>query len=329
MSILVTGGAGYIGAHVVRMLSERGEQVVVVDDLSSGKAERIGDAQLVQVDISRDEAYRKLTDAMVDYDVDAVIHFAARKQVGESVERPSWYYRQNLGGIANLTRAMYDAGVDRMIFSSSAAVYGIPEAALVSEDAPTQPINPYGETKLVSEMLMRDCERAWGMKWVALRYFNAAGVGWDDLADPATMNLIPIVLQSLHEKRTPKVFGDDYPTTDGTCIRDYIHVSDLADAHLVAMDALREGTLEHNEFNVGTGVGTSVAQIIAGMRQQLGWDFPVETVERRSGDPAELVADPTRIKREMGWEARHGVDQILASAVQAWQASKKRIEIPS
>lgn len=329
MSILVTGGAGYIGAHVVRMLSERGEQVVVVDDLSSGKAERIGDAQLVQVDISRDEAYRKLTDAMVDYDVDAVIHFAARKQVGESVERPSWYYRQNLGGIANLTRAMYDAGVDRMIFSSSAAVYGIPEAALVSEDAPKQPINPYGETKLVSEMLMRDCERAWGMKWVALRYFNAAGVGWDDLADPATMNLIPIVLQSLHEKRTPKVFGDDYPTTDGTCIRDYIHVSDLADAHLVAMDALHEGTLEHNEFNVGTGVGTSVAQIIAGMRQQLGWDFPVETVERRPGDPAELVADQTRIKREMGWEARHGVDQILASAVQAWQASKKRIEIPS
>lgn len=329
MSILVTGGAGYIGAHVVRLLQERGEKIVVVDDLSSGRAERIGDAHLLQVDISRDEAYRQLTDVMVDEDVEAVIHFAARKQVQESVERPSWYYRQNVGGIATLTRAMYDAGIDRMIFSSSAAVYGTPGEALVTEATPTAPINPYGETKLIGEMLLRDCERAWNLKWVGLRYVNAAGVGWDDLADPATLNLILIVLQRLHEKRTPQIFGDKYPTPDGTCVRDYIHVMDLAQAHLAALDALRDGRLEHQVFNVGTGVGTSVSEIIAGLRRELGWEFPVEVIAARPGDGAQLVADPNLIQAEIGWKAQRNVQQILSSAVSAWQQSKKRIEIPS
>ncbi len=375
MSILVTGGAGYIGAHVVRLLHERGEQVIVADDLSTGQLERIGEAKLLRIDISRDEAYRQLTDAMVDQDVDAVIHFAARKQVGESVERPSWYYRQNVGGLANLTRAMYDAGVDRMIFSSSAAVYGRPSVVPVDENMPTNPISPYGETKLIGEMLLADCETAWNLQWISLRYFNAAGTGWPDLADPATLNLIPIVLQNLFEGQTPKVFGNDYPTADGTCVRDYVHVVDLATAHLAALDNLlagRPGNLgsdclqtsgrsgstggwnaqnpaskpvgvglavvgetlledgvRGNIYNVGTGKGTSVQQILSGLQQSLGWEFPYEVTDRRKGDPVELVADCTRIQTDLGWQARLGVEEILESTVSAWQTGKKHIKIPN
>lgn len=329
MTILVTGGAGYIGAHVVRLLQERGQKVVVVDDLSYGNADRVGDSELIKVDIASDKAWRVLTDAMVDQDVDAVIHFAARKQVGESVERPSWYYQQNIGGLANVTRAMYDAGVDKMIFSSSAAVYGMPPVDVVSEDIEKHPINPYGETKLIGEMLLADCARAWNLQWVGLRYFNVAGAGWVDLQDPATLNLVPMVLDALHKGKTPKIFGDDYPTPDGTCLRDYIHVMDLADAHLHALDCLDAGKLEHNTFNVGTGLGTSVRQILEGLQEVSGWDFPIEIEGRRAGDPPELIGNASRIVEEMGWNARYDVHDILQSSWDAWQESSKAIKVPT
>lgn len=328
MTILVTGGAGYIGAHVVRMLCERGNKVIVVDDLSVGDPKRIGDARLVKVDIAADEAYRILTDLMVDEDVEAVIHFAARKQVGESVERPAWYYRQNIGGMANLLRAMFDAGVDQMIFSSSAAVYGAVQAEVVGEDAATVPINPYGETKLICEQLLADCERAWNLKWVALRYFNVAGTGWTDLQDPSVLNLVPMVLDRLRKGTAPQIFGDDYPTPDGTCVRDYIHVMDLADAHLLALDKLAQGPLDHREFNVGTGQGTSVKEIVEGLQQVSGWEFPVKVEARRAGDPPRLIGDASRIVEELGWEAKYGVKDILSSSWEAWQESPRAITVP-
>ena len=259
MSILVAGGAGYIGAHVVRLLLQRGDEVIVVDDLSYGTPERVTGAALVELDVASGGAVDALTDVMNQRGVSAVIHFAARKQVGESVARPAWYYQQNVGGLANMLLAMEGAGVEQMIFSSSAAVYGMPPIEVVPEDTECRPINPYGETKLIGEWMMADCERAWGLRWAGLRYFNVAGAGWDDLGDMATLNLIPMVLDRLSRGETPKIFGTDYPTPDGTCIRDYIHVRDLAVAHIAALDRLAGGRdMAEHVFNVGTGKGSSV-----------------------------------------------------------------------
>ncbi|WP_026460477.1 UDP-glucose 4-epimerase GalE [Schaalia suimastitidis] len=328
MSVLVTGGAGYIGAHVVRLLRQRGDDVVVVDNLSTGRSDRIGDAKLIQLDVAKDEARMKLANVMVDEDVEAVIHFAARKQVGESVQRPAWYYQQNVGGLANVLMAMGETGVDKMIFSSSAAVYGMPTVEVVPEDAQCQPINPYGETKLIGEWMMADCERAWGLNWIGLRYFNVAGAGWVDLADPAVLNLVPMLLDRLAKGESAKIFGDDYPTPDGTCIRDYIHVLDLAQAHIAAMDALAEGTPAHRTFNVGTGQGTSVKEIVDGLRAVMGWDFPVEILGRRAGDPPKLIGDPQSIAVDLGWKANQGLEEILSSAWEAWQAGPRHIEVP-
>lgn len=328
MSILVTGGAGYIGAHVVRLLQERGEKVIVVDDLSTGSADRIGDARLVKVDLATDRAYKLLTDTMIDEDVDSVIHFAAKKQVGESVQRPATYYHQNIGGLSNLLRAMYDAGVREMIFSSSAAVYGMPDVDKLTEDTPKKPINPYGQTKLIGEWMLEDCAVAWGLKSVALRYFNAAGAGWEDLADPAALNLIPIVLNALRTGKDPVVFGDDYDTPDGSCVRDYIHVTDLARAHLDALDSLRAGTLKNLAYNVGTGEGNSVLEVLDGMREAAGWNFEHAVGPRRGGDPAALTADTSRIEEEMGFKAEHNLKDIIDSAWEANQHSSKRIAVP-
>lgn len=328
MSILVTGGAGYIGAHVVRLLQQRGDKVIVADNLSTGRADRIGDAVLVNVDVAADEARTLLANVMVDEDVEAVIHFAARKQVGESVERPAWYYQQNVGGLANVLMSMGETGVDKMIFSSSAAVYGMPPVEVVSEDTEKHPINPYGETKLIGEWMMADCERAWGLNWIGLRYFNVAGAGWPDLADPAVLNLVPMVLDRLARGDSPKIFGTDYDTPDGTCIRDYIHVMDLAEAHVFAMDALDKGRPERRSFNVGTGIGTSVREIIDGLRRVSGWDFPVEELERRAGDPPQLIGDPLSIAVDLGWKANFGVDEILESAWEVWQQGPRKIDVP-
>ena len=328
MSTLVTGGAGYIGSHVVRLLQERGEKVIVVDDLSSGDPSRIGDAKLVQVDIASDEALPILSETMIDHDVDAVIHFAAKKQVGESVQRPAMYYHQNINGMANLMRAMYDAGVRDIVFSSSAAVYGMPDVEIISEDDPKNPINPYGQTKLIGEQMLADGNTAWDLNYIALRYFNAAGAGWQDLADTATMNLIPIALSALASGQEPVVFGDDYDTPDGSCIRDYIHVMDLAKAHLYALDGLRDGTVKNQALNVGTGKGSSVFEVLDGIREVSGYDFDSKVGPRRAGDPAALVANCDEIETKLGWEAELGLLDIVQSAWDARQAGPNPIAVP-
>ena len=328
MSILVTGGAGYIGAHVVRLLQEQGQKVVVVDDLSYGTADRVGESALIKLDLAETSSLAPLTEAMMDHDVEAVIHFAARKQVGESVERPAWYYQQNVGGMATLLRAMYDSGVEKLVFSSSAAVYGMPDVPEVREDITCRPINPYGQTKLICEWMSRDCERAWGLKWAALRYFNVAGAGWNDLMDPARLNLVPMILEKLEKGGTPTIFGDDYDTPDGTCIRDYVHVMDLADAHIKALDLIADGQPEVHEFNIGTGNGTSVREIVEGLQRVSGWEFPVAVKGRRAGDPPVLVGSTDRSREIMSWKAEYGVNEILTSAWDAWQESVHRITVP-
>jgi UDP-glucose 4-epimerase len=322
MTVLVTGGAGYIGAHVVRLLTERGDQVVVVDDLSSGVAGNIGDVPLVQFDLSRDEAVEQLQSVFAEHDVDAVIHIAAKKQVGESAQRPAWYYAENVGGMANLLMAMESAGVDRLMFSSSAATYGnpdVPPGALMREDGPSAPISPYGETKLVCEWMMRDAGRAWGLRGVGLRYFNVAGAGWPELGDPTNFNLVPIVLDALTTGRQPIIFGDDYPTADGTCIRDYIHVLDLADAHLAALDYLGREDRPHDVFNVGTGTGSSVRQVLEQIARSTGYRVDPEIGGRRPGDPAALVADVSRIREVLGWTADRDLAAMVDSAWAAWE----------
>lgn len=328
MSIMVIGGAGYIGAHVVRLLQERGDEVVVVDDLSYGTKDRIGSAKLVQLDVADTASGEALLNTMVDEDVTAVIHFAARKQVGESVSRPAWYYQQNVGGMANVMLAMEKAGVNQMIFSSSAAVYGMPPVEVVDEDIEKHPINPYGETKFIGEWMMADCERAWGLRWIGLRYFNVAGSGWDDLGDPATLNLIPMIFERLARGKAPAIFGTDYPTEDGTCIRDYIHVKDLARAHIDALDALAsESDLKHNVYNVGTGKGTSVREIVDACREVSGINFEAEEQDRRAGDPPQLIGNASRITEDLGWNAEYDVAQIVESAWSAWQAGPRKIDV--
>jgi UDP-glucose 4-epimerase len=327
MTTLVTGGAGYIGAHVVRLLQQRGEDVVVVDDLSTGDASRIGGATLVELDLAACDAVDALTRVMTEHRVDAVVHFAARKQVGESVARPAWYYQQNVGGMANLITAMENAGVDRLVFSSSAATYGQPDVELVDEKLAGHAINPYGETKVVGEWLGRAAGVAWGLRFVALRYFNVAGAGWPELGDPAVLNLVPMVLDRLERGERPKIFGDDYPTPDGTCIRDYIHVLDLARAHLAALDYLDNDAREHDAFNVGTGAGSSVREVIDEIGRVSGLDTTPDIEPRRPGDPALLVGSPVLIERTLGWKAEAGLPEIIASAWEAWQAGPRRIDV--
>jgi UDP-glucose 4-epimerase len=324
MSVLVTGGAGYIGAHVTRLLRNRGDAVVVLDDLSSGNAARVGDAPLVQVDLAAQEATEKLTGVLAEYNVEAVMHIAAKKQVGESAARPAWYYEQNVGAMSHLLQAMQSAGVSKLMFSSSAATYGIPElsgAGLLREDVPPAPISPYGETKLVCEWMMRAAARAWGLRGVGLRYFNVAGSGWPDLGDPTVFYLIPIVLRALTSGRQPTVFGTDYPTPDGTCIRDYVHILDLADAHLTALDYLDEAERAYDVFNVGTGTGASVLAVLAQVAASTGLPVEPTMAPRRPGDPAKLVADVSRIKDTLGWQARHPLGAMVDSAWEAWQVS--------
>ena len=320
MSVLVTGGAGYIGSHVVRLLQQRGERVVVVDDLSNGRVQRVGDAPVVQVDLGTDAAAGALASAFAEHDVDAVIHFAARKQVGESVAKPARYWAQNVGGTANLLQAMEDAGVGKLVFSSSAATYGAPATALVREDGPAEPINPYGQTKLVGEWMSRAAGVAWGLRAANLRYFNVAGAGWSDLGDAAVMNLIPIVFRALDEGRAPVVFGDDYPTPDGSCIRDYVHVLDLARAHLAALDHLAADERPFDTFNVGSGSGSSVFEVLRVVREVTGVDVQPDVRERRAGDPPQLVADVSRINDTLGWSTTKDLTDIVASAWEAWRA---------
>jgi UDP-glucose 4-epimerase len=316
MKILITGGAGYIGSHVVRVATQMGHESVVVDNLSTGVESRL-DCRLIKLDLASPEATTRLAELMSQESFDAVIHLAARKQVGESVQLPERYYLDNLGGLGALLLAMREAGLKKLVFSSSAATYGMPDVDSVTEDYPGQPINPYGETKLVGEWMVKNA-KVWGLRGVNLRYFNVAGTGFSDLGDTAPLNLIPIAIQALKSGNAPKVFGSDYPTNDGSCVRDYVHVLDLAQAHLAAVDYLSREERPFDTFNVGTGIGASVFEVLSELRVASGIDFKEEVEPRRAGDPPKLVADVQRIREVLGFEATHDLRKIVQSA---WDAS--------
>ena len=318
MTILVTGGAGYIGAHVVRALRERGDEVIIVDDLVTGIATRNAEVPLFQMDVAKSSSVDELAQLLSSRGVTGVIHFAARKQVGESVAKPAWYFAENVGGLANVLLAMERARVGRIIFSSSAAVYG-DARGLVAETATKAPTSPYGETKLVGEWLIDAAARAQQLDAISLRYFNVAGAGWPELRDQMALNLVPMVFERLHAQESPRIFGDDYDTPDGTCIRDYVHVMDLAEAHIVALDALNSKGGRHRVFNVGTGEGTSVREMIDVILRVSGAPFTAEVVARRPGDPAKVTADVALIAQQLGWQSSRNIVDIVESAWAAHQ----------
>lgn len=314
MSVLVTGGAGYIGSHVVRMLRARGDRVVVADDLSTGHASRVLGTPLVRVDLATDGAVSSLERMIVEHDVDSVVHFAAAKQVAESTREPTAYFRRNVGSLTNLLAAVEATGVRRLVFSSSAAVYGNVAGRPVRESEACAPVNPYGQSKLVGEWMTRNSAAAAGVGVANLRYFNVAGAGWADLRDPGAANLIPITLDTVLAGGDPVVFGDDHGTPDGSCIRDYVHVSDLAEAHLAALDALDEGPLDHTEYNIGTGSGASVLEVLDVVADITGRDIRPVIAPPRAGDPAAVVADTSRAQQDLNWRARHDLHDIVRSA---------------
>ncbi|MEU7060743.1 UDP-glucose 4-epimerase GalE [Streptomyces sp. NPDC046197] len=319
MSWLVTGGAGYIGAHVVRAMTEGGENVVVYDDLSTGSADRVPAGVPLVVGSVLDHSLLQQT--MRDHVVTGVVHIAAKKQVGESVEQPLHYYRENVTGLQTLLEAMTATGVERIVFSSSAAVYGMPDVDLVTEDTPCAPMSPYGETKLVGEWLIKAAVQAHGLRAASLRYFNVAGAAAPELSDAGVFNLIPMVFERLEAGEAPRIFGDDYATEDGTCVRDYIHVQDIASAHLAAALRLNEapaGTAL--TLNIGRGEGSSVRQMVDRILKVTGNEhLAPEVTDRRPGDPARVVASADRIHAELGWSARHGLDDMVESAWQGWR----------
>lgn len=316
MKLLVTGGAGYIGSHVVRAAEAAGHTCVVVDNLSTGLAKRIS-CQIVDLELASADAPELLVRLMKQHEFDSVIHLAARKQVGESVQKPEEYFLENLGGLGNLLLAMREVGLKSLVFSSSAATYGMPDVDKVSEDYPGVPINPYGQTKLIGELMVKNAA-VWGLKGVNLRYFNVAGAGAADLADTAALNLIPIAINAVKAGKAPVVFGTDYPTRDGSCIRDYVHVEDLALAHLAAVGYLVGEGQEFNTFNVGTGTGASVIEVLDALKLASGIDFEFAISERRAGDPPRLVADVSRIEQALGFRTKHDLASIVQSA---WDAS--------
>ena len=318
---LVTGGAGYIGSQVIRALIRSGRRVVVYDDFSAGLEERVpAGVSVVRGDV-RDVA--RLRQALNEHAVDGVIHLAAKKAAGESVTIPVYYYRENVEGIIALLEAMEAEGVRNLVYSSSAAVYGTPQANPVTEDAPLHAESPYGETKVVGEWMARDCGVAWGLSWVALRYFNVAGAGSDELGDNSVNNLIPMVFRALEQDERPRIFGDDYPTPDGTCIRDYIHVADLAAAHVAAAAHCESGNAA-DAFNVGRGEGSSVREVMDVVSEVIGRDVDAEVVARRAGDPPATFADTTLIADRLCWRASRDLRDMVASAWSAWSAGPAR-----
>ncbi|MBT1624266.1 UDP-glucose 4-epimerase GalE [Curtobacterium flaccumfaciens pv. oortii] len=312
-TVLVTGGAGYIGSHVARVLRSRGDRVIVVDDLSTGSPRRLDAPLEVQLDLAAPEAVDVLRRSLSRHGVTDVVHLAAMKQVGESMQRPTHYFDRNVGGLVHLLSAMEHAGVDRLVFSSSAAVYGQTTAPLVDEDHPCAPSNPYGQSKLVGEWMTENAARAWGLRAANLRYFNVAGTGWPELADDGIANLIPIVLRAALRGEPVPVFGTDLATPDGTCVRDFVHVHDLALAHVAALDhvAAEPGV---GAFNIGTGSGTSVRQVVDIARVVTGIDIAVRESPARAGDPQIVVADPSRANRVLGWSASRSADGAIRSA---------------
>jgi UDP-glucose 4-epimerase len=320
MTWLITGGAGYIGAHVVRAMTAAGERAVVYDDLSTGIADRVPDGVPLVVGSTLDG--ERVARAIAAHRITGLVHLAAKKQVGESVDLPLHYYRENVEGLRVLLEAVTAARVPSFVFSSSAAVYGMPDAArddaLVTEETPCVPMSPYGETKLAGEWLVRATGRATGLSTASLRYFNVAGAASPELADMGVFNLIPMVFEKLTEHAPPRIFGDDYPTADGTCVRDYIHVVDLAEAHVVAARALRDAPGRDLTLNIGRGEGVSVREMIDRINAITGYDRPPTVTPRRPGDPARVVASADRIAAELGWKAKHDVQDMITSAWEGW-----------
>lgn len=322
MNVLVTGGAGYIGSHTVRLLEQTGSQVVVYDNLIKGHRDAVSKSILVEGDIFDSQL---LADTIKKYSIDSVVHFAAYSLVGESMEKPKEYYRNNVLGTLNLLDVMLDNGVNKLVFSSTAAVYGEPESSPITEDLPKEPTNVYGRTKLIMENAMADYSRAYGLKYIALRYFNACGADQNgDIGEDHTpeTHLIPLILQACLGKTAGiKIFGDDYPTKDGTCIRDYIHVTDLAQAHVLALKALYNGK-ESQVYNLGNGNGFTVKEVIEAAEAVTKVTIPKEITARRAGDPAVLVASSEKIKRDLGWQPEYtDIKKVIETAWRWHQAN--------
>jgi UDP-glucose 4-epimerase len=320
MRVLVTGGAGYIGSVVAAQLVATGHEVTVLDDLSTGFADAVPTGATFVKGTLRDCAAEVLSDG-----IDAVLHFAAKSLVGESVAEPAKYWSNNLGGTISLLEAMREIGVRTIVFSSTAAVYGEPDRTPVTETDPTRPTSPYGASKLAVDVTLTEFARLHGFGAISLRYFNVAGAqrsadgGWLGERHHPETHLIPNVLASVTDGRRMQIFGDDYPTPDGTCVRDYIHVADLADAHLLALAACRTG--QHRIYNLGNGAGFSVREVIQVCREVTGAAIPIDVVPRRAGDPAVLVASSAKIQAELGW---HATRDLRAMAADAWQFTQAR-----
>jgi UDP-glucose 4-epimerase len=318
MAILVTGGAGYIGSHTVVELLNHGEEVVVVDNLQTGHLPAVRGVSYYQVDLRDSKA---LSDVFSKHSIEAVIHFAASSLVGESVEKPLVYYENNLIASHSLVSVMVEYGVKKIVFSSTAATYGEPKEVPISEESETSPTNPYGETKLAMEKMFRWCDGAYGLKSISLRYFNAAGahpegiIGEDHT--PET-HLIPIILQvALGQREHIGIYGDNYPTEDGTCIRDYIHVMDLANAHWLALEHLRKNELS-DVFNLGNGRGFSVKEVIETARVVTKHEIPAVVSPRRAGDPAVLIASSEKAQRTLGWKPKYNQLETIIETAWNW-----------
>lgn len=318
MSWLVTGGAGYIGSHVVKALLDADIPVVVIDDLSSGFEHFVPEAAQFVRGTLLDR--RLVDDTLRQHNVQGVIHVAGYKYAGESVKRPLHTYEQNVSAMVILLQAMEHAAIDKIVFSSSAATFGAVDVEIVDEGTVTSPQSPYGETKLIGEWLLRDLGVATGLKHTSLRYFNVVGSGSDELFDASPHNLFPLVFDMLYRGETPRINGDDYPTPDGTCVRDYIHVADLALAHVAAARRLDDGLPVEAVYNLGSGSGTSVRQIMTAIRDVTGIDFEPTITPRRPGDPARIVAAGDLAARDLDWAMRHSLQDMVASA---WRARQK------
>jgi UDP-glucose 4-epimerase len=318
MTWLVTGGAGYIGAHVVRSLRDAGMGAVVLDDLSSGFSGFVPeDVPLVKATLLDPLA---VEDALREHAIVGVIHVAAFKYAGVSVTRPLHTYEQNVSATVNLLRGMLNCGVDKIVFSSSAATYGTPDVDIVTEETATSPESPYGESKLVGEWLLRDVGAAHGISHTSLRYFNVVGTGYDDVYDASPHNLFPIVFDLLYRGETPRINGDDYRTPDGTCVRDYVHVADLARSHVAAAERMLRGEAIEPVYNLGSGTGSSVREIMDTIREVTGIDFEPTIGPRRPGDPDRIVAAGDLAARDLDWEMRHDLRDMVSSA---WAARQR------
>ncbi|MFV0559522.1 MAG: UDP-glucose 4-epimerase GalE [Enterococcus sp.] len=322
MSILVLGGAGYIGSHAVDQLVTRGYDVAVVDNLVTGHRKAINKAaRFYEGDIRNQEF---LASVFEQENVEGVIHFAAFSLVGESVEKPLKYFNNNVYGMQVLLETMHQYNVKNIVFSSTAATYGEPEVSPITEETPTNPKNPYGESKLMMEKMMKWCDNAYGMRYVALRYFNVAGAKADSTIgedhNPET-HLVPIILQvALGQREELSIFGDDYDTPDGTCIRDYVQVEDLIDAHIRALEYLKEGN-DSNQFNLGSNNGYSVKEMLEAAREVTGKEIPAKIVPRRAGDPSTLVASSAKAKEILGWEPSYTDVKAIIKTAWDWHVS--------